>query len=67
MISKYNINQKYKVNKSILLDRFNNKYSIIIKDNLMHIYDYKKRNYQDKDKYFKMGINNLRYNLDDEE
>lgn len=64
MVSKYNINQKYNVNKSILLDRFNNKYKIIIKDNLMHVYDYKKRNYKDTNKYFDMGINNLRYNLD---
>ena len=64
MISKYNINQKYNVDESILLDRFNNKYKVIIKDNLMHIYDYKKRNYQDLNKYFAMGINNLRYNLD---
>ena len=64
MISKYNINQKYNVDESILLDRFNNKYKVIIKNNLMHIYDYKKRNYQDLNKYFAMGINNLRYNLD---
>ena len=67
MISKYNINQKYNVDKSILLDRFNNKYKIIIKDNLMHIYDYQKRNYQDINKYFTMGINNLRYNLEVED
>ena len=67
MISKYNINQKYNIDKSILLDRFNNKYKIIIKDNLMHIYDYKKRNYKDINKYFDMGINNLRYNLEVED
>ena len=64
---KYNINQKYNVDKSILLDRFNNKYKIIIKDNLMHIYDYQKRNYKDINKYFDMGINNLRYNLEVED
>ena len=67
MISKYNINEKYNIDKSILLDRFNNKYKIIIKDNLMHIYDYKKRNYKDINKYFDMGINNLRYNLEVED
>ena len=64
MISKYNINKKYNVSKSILLDRFKNKYPVIIKDNLMYIYDYKKRNYQDIEKYFELGINNLRYNFD---
>ena len=64
MVSKYNINQKYAVDSSILLDRFNNKYPVIIKNNLMYIYDYKKRNYKNVDKYFEMGINNLRYNLD---
>ena len=67
MISKYNINQKYDTESSILLDRFNDEYPIVIKDNLMHIYDYKKRNYKDIDKYFEMGINNLRYNLEVED
>ena len=64
MVSKYNINKKYNVNKSLLEDRFKNKYPIIIKNDLMHVYDYKKRNYQDHNKYFDMGINNLRYNKD---
>lgn len=64
MVSKYNINKKYNVNNSILEDRFKNKYPIIIKNDLMHIYDYKKRNYQVHNKYFDMGINNLRYNKD---
>ena len=64
MVSKYNINKKYNVSNSILEDRFKNKYPIVIKNDLMHIYDYKKRNYQDHNKYFEMGINNLRYNKD---
>ena len=64
MVSKYNINKKYNVNKSMLEDRFKNKYPIIIKNDLMHIYDYKKRNFIDYNKYFDMGINNLRYNKD---
>ena len=64
MVSKYNINKRYNVNKSTLEDRFKNKYPIVIKNDLMHIYDYKKRNYQDHNKYFDMGINNLRYNKD---
>ena len=64
MVSKYNINKKYNVSNPILEDRFKNKYQIVIKNDLMHIYDYKKRNYQDHNKYFEMGINNLRYNKD---
>ena len=64
MVSKYNINKKYNVNNSILEDRFKNKYPIVIKNELMHIYDYKKRNLVDHNKYFDMGINNLRYNKD---
>ena len=64
MVSKYNINKKYNVTNSILEDRFKNKYPIIIKNELMHIYDYKKRNLVDHNKYFDMGINNLRYNKD---
>ncbi len=64
MISKYNINKTYNVNNSILEDRFKNKYPIVIKNELMHIYDYKKRNLVDHNKYFDMGINNLRYNKD---
>ncbi len=64
MVSKYNINKKYNVSNSILEDRFKNKYPIVIKNDLMHIYDYKKRNYQNHNKYFDMGINNLRYNKD---
>ena len=64
MVSKYNINKKYNITNSILEDRFKNKYPIIIKNDLMYIYDYKKRNYQDHNKYFDIGINNLRYNKD---
>ena len=64
MVSKYNINKKYNINNSILEDRFKNKYPIVIKNGFMYIYDCKKRNYKDYDKYFNMGINNLRYNKD---
>lgn len=57
MISKYRL-----PNNSYLIDRFNNKYRIIIKNNLMHIYNYKKRNMNGN--YYKMGINWLRINKD---
>lgn len=64
MVSKYNFNQKYQSNNFTLEDRFHNKYPIMIKQGLMHIYNYKRRNYKDTDRYFAMGINNLRYNLE---
>ena len=60
MICKYNMLNKYNVNKGYLIDRFNNKYKIVYKDNLMHIYDYKKLNL--KDDYYKIGINSVRIN-----
>lgn len=68
MISKFNLLDKYKINRNIayLKDRFNNLYKIIIKDNLMYIYNFQKIEYQNKDKYYSLGINNLRINLDDE-
>lgn len=57
MISKYKL-----TNNSYLVDRYNNKYRIKIKNNLMHIYNYKKRNMLND--YYKMGINWLRVNND---
>ena len=41
MVCKYNLLNKYKVNSGKLVDRFNNKYIINYKHNLMYIYDYK--------------------------
>lgn len=57
MISKYKIE-----NSNYLKDRFKNNYPIIIKNNLMHIYNYKKID-NSKIDYFKLGINNIRYNF----
>lgn len=48
-----------------LIDRFNNKFPIKKEDNLTKIYDYKIRDFSDKNKYFDMGINNIRYELND--
>ena len=44
-----------------IIDRFNNKYKIISKDNLMYIYNFRKRNL--KENYFDIGINYIRTNL----
>lgn len=58
MVSKYKL-----LDNSYLKDRFNNLYKIKIKNNIMHIYNYKKRNLTGD--YYKMGINYLRVNKDE--
>lgn len=64
MISKFNLNKYFNVQEnSYLKDRFGNLYPIVIKNDLMHIYNYKYRYYQDYDKYFDMGINSIRFNI----
>lgn len=61
MVCKYNMLRRYKVDTGYLIDRFSNKYKIKIKNNLMHIYDYKRTNKIDN--YYKIGINNIRKNI----
>lgn len=64
MISKFNLNEYFKVDgMSYLKDRFGNMYPVIVENNLMHIYNYQKRHLKDYDTYFKMGINHLRFNV----
>lgn len=63
MISKFNLNELYTVDNSYLQDRFNNMYPIIIRNDLMYIYNYKTRLLSNYNNYFKMGINNLRINV----
>ena len=63
MISKYNLNETYGVNNSFLQDRFNNLYPIIVKNGLMRIYNHTIRKLIPYDKYFDMGINNVRFNI----
>lgn len=55
MVSKYRL-----PNNTLLKDRFNNNYKIIIRDNLMYIYNYKLRNLTTN--YYDMGINWIRVN-----
>ncbi|MCM1370923.1 MAG: U32 family peptidase [Clostridium sp.] len=38
MVSKFNLNQKYNMTSTYLLDKFNEKYPILERDNLMYIY-----------------------------
>lgn len=62
MISKYSIPKTYHDNLLYLRDTYNNHYKIKEKNNLMYIYNYKKRDiYQQS--YYDLGINSLRINL----
>ena len=61
MICKYNILKKYNKKEGYLIDRFNNKYKLKIKNNFMYIYHFKKIKLEDN--YFDIGINNIRINI----
>lgn len=63
MCSKYSLNKEYNKNILYLKDRFNNKFRVITKNNIMYIYFYNKIDKYDK-KYYELGINRLRFNLD---
>jgi len=63
MVSKFSLNKYYNQDNLYLRDMFKNKYKIKNKNNLMYIYNYKKRDIYNT-KYYDMGINSLRFNLD---
>lgn len=63
MCSKYSLNKEYNKNILYLKDRFNNKFRVITKNNIMYIYFYNKIDKYDK-KYYELGIYRLRFNLD---
>lgn len=58
---------KYKLLKNAsngyLIDRFKNEFPIFMENDLTKIYNYKIRDLKDKEKYFDMGINNLRIEI----
>lgn len=60
MVCKYNMLKRYNKKTGYLIDRFNNKYKIAIKDNLMYIYNFRKKDL--KENYFDIGINYVRIN-----
>ena len=62
MVSKYNLLNEYGINNGSLKDRFGNLFPIKVKDDLMYIYNYKKRT-NDFNKYFEIGVNVVRINL----
>lgn len=63
MCCKYSLNKEYNKDILYLKDRFNNKFRVITKNNVMYIYFYNKIDKYDK-KYYEIGINRLRFNLD---
>ena len=63
MISKFSLNKYYNNDKIYLRDMFGNKYKVITRDDLMYIYNYKKRE-SFSSRYYDMGINSLRFNID---
>ena len=63
MCSKYSLNKEYNKDILYLKDRFNNKFRVITKNNIMYVYFYNKIDKYDK-KYYEIGINRLRFNLD---
>lgn len=63
MISKFSLNKYYHSNHLYLRDMFGNKYRVVTRDDLMYIYNYKKRECY-RDDYYDMGVNSLRINMD---
>lgn len=64
MISKFSLNKYFNNDKLYLKDRFNNLYKIKERDNLMIIYNYKKRKDFDLS-YYDIGVNSLRINKEE--
>ena len=62
MVSKYNLLDHYHVNNGFLKDRFGNMYPIKVKDGLMYIYNYKRRN-MDVSSLYDVGVNVVRINV----
>ncbi len=62
MVSKFNLLDYYGIDNGKIRDRFGKLYDIRIKDNLMYIYNYQKRNLNKQD-YYDIGINVTRINL----
>ena len=62
MISKFNLLEYYGIKEGKLRDKFKNLYPIKIKDGLMYIYNYKKRELNEEELY-NIGVNVVRINL----
>lgn len=63
MVCKFSLKKYYNEENIFLRDRFGNKYKLRFKDDLMYIYNFKRREDFDE-KYYNIGVNALRYNFD---
>ena len=63
MISKYKMLSHYKIKDGYLVDQFRNKFHLKENNDFMTIYHYRKKELQDSQKYFDMGITKLRIHL----
>lgn len=63
MISKFDLNKKYKVDVSYLKDEFGNKYLVKSSNDFMTIYNYKKIKIHNEKELYGVGVNYLRTNL----
>ena len=62
MVSKLNLFDHYHIDSGSLKDRFGNLYPIKVKNNLMYIYNYKRRN-MDVSSLYNVGVNVVRINV----
>lgn len=63
MVSKFNLNKMYNIDKGYLKDKFNNKYKIISNKDFMTIYNFEPIKINDNKKYKELGITNFRDNF----
>jgi len=64
MISKFKLLSYYNLpNKGYIKDRFSTIYEVREEDNLMYIYNSKIRKLNNLNKYYEMGISELRFNI----
>lgn len=65
MVTKLNLLDKFNLgNTGYLRDSYNNLYFLRVNNNIMTIYNYRKRKMEDTGIYFKIGVNHVRVNLD---
>ena len=62
MVCKYNLLNKYNLDNGFLKDRFGNLFPIRLNNDLMYIYNYRKRKLNPRD-YYNIGINVVRFNF----
>lgn len=65
MVTKLNLLDKFNLgNTGYLKDTYNNLYFLRVNNDVMTIYNYRKRKIENPEIYYKIGVNHLRFNLD---